>query len=175
MSTEGRRIPVPGFAQDDGKPDASLARALGGLAAGTSSNAQVLVALTGARLLVPVVALLESVKLDPDTGLAREKESSMATVTVTGADGRRALLAFTGTQTLAAWRADARPVAVTARDAARAALDEGADALVVDLAGPVPYAVEGQTLRYLAAGYRLAAQPDGGSAWVVPVRRTPDP
>jgi len=158
MSTEGRRFPVPTFAGDDGTPDTSLARALSGLAAGTSSNAAVLVALTGARLLVPVVA----------------KESAMATVTVTGADGRRALPAFTGTQTLAAWRADARPVAVTARDAARAALDEGAHALVIDLAGPVPYAVEGQSLSSLAAGYRLAAQPDGGFAWVVPVRRTPD-
>lgn len=58
---------------------------------------------------------------------------------LTGRDGRLALLAFTGTGPLAQWRADAR-----------AALAEGAVALLVDVAGPVQLAVEGPDLAALA-------------------------
>ena len=48
------------------------------------------------------------------------------------------------------WRPDARPVPVTARDAARAALADDADALVVDVAGPATLVVTGRPLRALA-------------------------
>jgi hypothetical protein len=118
-------------------------------------------ALCGTRLLVPVVAMPGEVEHD-DTGLARDKTADMAAVLLTGRDGRRALLAFTGLAGLQAWDADARPVPVTARDAARAALAEGADALVVDLAGPVQVPVEGDTLRRIADGQRLVR---GEEAW----------
>jgi hypothetical protein len=53
---------------------------------------------------------------------------------------------------------------VSARQAARAALQDGADALVVDLAGPVLFAVEGQDLRDLAEGLVLR-RVDGGWGW----------
>jgi hypothetical protein len=79
----------------------------------------------------------------------------MAAVLVTGRDGRTALLAFTSTASMRDWDPDARPVSVPTRQAARAALQDGADALVVDLAGPVLFAVEGQELRDLADGLVL--------------------
>ncbi|SCD76500.1 SseB protein N-terminal domain-containing protein, partial [Streptomyces sp. DvalAA-14] len=65
-------------------------------------------ALHGARLLVPVVALLGEAETGPD-GLRREKTSDMAVPTIQAPDGRRALPAFTSTASLARWRPDARP------------------------------------------------------------------
>jgi hypothetical protein len=163
---EGSRIPDPGFAGDDGSADTSLTTALASYDAGSADRAQVLAALTRARLLVPVVALLGEVEHD-DQGLAREKTSDMAAVLITRPDGQRGLLAFTCTATMRAWDGDARPVPVSAATAALAAVQQEADALVVDLAGPVRFAVEGDDLRGLAAGWQLARVGDR-SAWIRP-------
>jgi hypothetical protein len=81
----------------------------------------------------------------------------MALPTLVGDDGRRGVLAFTSAASLARWRPDARPVAVRAGQACRAALDESADAVVVDVAGPVPYTIEGTRLRVLAEGGAITA------------------
>ena len=80
----------------------------------------------------------------------------MATVLLQGADGRMALLAFSGMPALHAWDPEARPVPVTARTAAQAALQDGAAAIVVDVAGPATFVVEGQDLEGLAHGWTLA-------------------
>ena len=122
-----------------------------------------LLALPAARVLVPVVAVLGEVEVD-DRGLAHDKTSDMATALLTGQDGRQALLAFTGLDTLAAWRADARPVPVSASVAAQSAIQEGAAALVLDVAGPTTYAVEGDVLDALARGWTLVRTAQG-LAW----------
>ncbi len=57
---------------------------------------------------------------------------------------------------------------MTARDAARSALQEGAAALLLDVAGPTPYAVEGEALLGLARGWSLV-QTAEGPAWKEPV------
>ena len=158
-----RHIPDPGFAGDDGSADAELAAALTAYAEARDA-VPVLRALREARLLVPVVAVLGEVELD-EHGLAHDKTSDMATVLLTGADGRQALLAFSSLETLSAWRPDARPVPVGAVDAAKAALSEGAAALLVDVAGPVMFAVEGADLEPLADGWRLMDVGDG-VGWV---------
>ncbi len=79
-----------GFDNDDGTADAALGEAL---AAGGSTDA-ILAALTTARLLVPVVAMLGEVEYD-EQGLAHDKTSDMAVALLQGQDGRNALLAFT--------------------------------------------------------------------------------
>jgi type III secretion system (T3SS) SseB-like protein len=89
---------------------------------------------------VPVVAELGESATGPD-GLARDKSAEMATVLMRGADGRLALLAFTGLEALHRWDPDARPVPVPAATAALAAMRDGAEALLIDVAGPVAYAV----------------------------------
>ncbi len=160
---EPRRIPDPGFAGDSGRSDPALRTALGAYAADPGLHLEVLAALTDARLLVPVVAVLGEVEVD-EAGLSHDKTSDMATALLTGRDGRQALLAFTGLESLAAWRADARPVPVAASLAARSALQEGASALVVDVAGPTTYAVEGELLEGLARGWSLA-RTDQGWGW----------
>jgi hypothetical protein len=144
-------IPDSGFAGDLGDADPALRTALAAYAEAASPTAAhgaaVFAALARARLLVPIVALLES---RSDQLAGGEKESAMATVLLDGGGGRRALLAFTGVASLAAWRTDARPAPVRAPAAARSALAESADTLLVDPAGPVPFAVAGADLRALA-------------------------
>ncbi|QBR91318.1 SseB family protein [Nocardioides euryhalodurans] len=152
---EGARIPDPGFSGDDGAADPALAQALTAYAADPGTYVDLLMALQDCRVLVPVVAVLGEVELD-EQGLAHDKSSDMAAVLMARPDGRRGLLAFTGLASLAVWDADARPVPVTTRLAAQAAVQEGADALVLDVAGPVRVAVEGDDLRALASGWELA-------------------
>jgi hypothetical protein len=168
--THSRAIPDSGFAGDDGSAAPELAAALAAWRHDSTTYAEALAALQRSRVLVPVVAVLGEVELD-EAGLAREKDSDMATVLVQGADGRLALLAFTGTAALAGWDSQARPVPVTARVAAQSALQDGAAALVVDLAGPVRFVVEGEDLRGLAEGWTLARVP-GGVAWIRPERES---
>ncbi|RZS89360.1 type III secretion system (T3SS) SseB-like protein [Motilibacter rhizosphaerae] len=148
MST-GRGIPDPGFAGDAGGADPVLREALDAYAADPARAPQVRYALSRARVLVPVVAVLVE-EDEPVDGLRREKATDMALVTLAGPDGRRALPAFTSLATLAAWRADARPVPVEASRAALSAAAEGAEALVLDPAGPVVFAVTGPLLRLVA-------------------------
>ena len=163
---DGSRIPDPGFAGDDGAADAALTAALTAYDAGEDDRAGVLGALVNARLLVPVVAVLGQVDVD-DQGLAHDKSSDMATVLMTRPDGRRGLLAFTSTASLAGWNAEARPVPAAASTAAQAAIQEGADALVLDVAGPVRFALDGEDLRAVAAGWRLTRVGDQ-AAWIRP-------
>jgi len=161
-----RSLPDPGFAGDDGSVDAALSAALAAydVAPGGGGGGQhaVLAALQDARVLVPVVAMLGEVEYD-EQGLARDKTSDMAAVLMTGRDGRTALLAFTGSESMGQWDPAGRPVAVTARRAAQAALHDRASALLLDVAGPVLFVVEGDDLELLAAGHRLV--PLDGERW----------
>ncbi|MEV5380754.1 MULTISPECIES: SseB family protein [Streptomyces] len=148
-----KNIPDPGFSDDDGSADAELTAALAAWSAerDRGAEARVLAALRGARLLVPVVAVLGEVETGPD-GLKREKTSDMAVPTLQAPDGRKALPAFTSIESLARWRADARPVAVPLHQALQAAAHEKADTIVLDMAGPVPYQLTGPALLALAEG-----------------------
>jgi hypothetical protein len=161
-----RRLQGSAYPDDTGAATPALAAALAGYAGDETRYADVLAALGATRLLVPVVALLGEVETGED-GLARDKSSDMATVLLRGADGRMALLAFTSTETLSAWNPEGRPVPVPTRTAAQSALQEGAAALLVDVAGPVTVAVEGEDLKALAAGWRLARVGDR-TGWVAP-------
>jgi hypothetical protein len=134
-------------AGDTGAADPAVAHALDAWQRGDGSEHAALLALSGTRLLVPVVAMLTMV--DEQTGA--EKESEMALPTLIGNDGRAAIIAFTGLEALARWRPDARPVVTPAARAWQAALAEG-NAVVIDVAGPVPFVVEGARLATLAAG-----------------------
>ncbi|RSN50771.1 SseB family protein [Actinomadura sp. WAC 06369] len=153
----GLTIPQPQFPDDDGGADPRLCEALAGYAAGRVGQHTVLRRLQGARLLVPVVAILTEEEDVAPGELRREKSSDMALPLLTGEDRRRGVLGFTCTETMKAWRADARPVAVPAGQACRAVLDENADALVIDVAGPVPFAVDGLRLHLLAEGRPIPA------------------
>jgi hypothetical protein len=188
----------PRFRDDDGAADPAAAAALGAFAAATGSEHDVLTALAGTRLLVPVVAVLATedaadpagpsgagprspdqraggreVSAQPASqgsggGPARtaggpggpdachpavraEKASEMALPTLVGRDGRPAIPAFTSLDALARWQPSARPVPTEAALVWRAAVEDSC-AVVIDVAGPVPLAVEGARLAALAGG-----------------------
>ncbi|KWX07617.1 hypothetical protein TR74_18250, partial [Carbonactinospora thermoautotrophica] len=148
----GKTIPDPGFRGDTGGADPRLAAALAAYAKDRSAEREVLAALATARLLVPVVAILAEEEAAEPGELRREKTTEMAIPTIVGRTGRKALPAFTSVDTLARWRADARPVPVESQRAALAAFAEGAEAVLVDPAGPVTYVVERPALYALAEG-----------------------
>jgi len=135
------------FRDDRGAADPRVAAALAAYQAGQGSEQAALGALAAARFLVPVVATLAA-HSGPAGG---DKDSEMALPTLIGRDGRPALVAFTSLDALARWRPDARPVPAGADRVWRAAVAEGC-AVVIDVGGPVPIAVEGARLAALAAG-----------------------
>lgn len=139
----GRRIETPGaFAGDDGRADPRWEAAYADPAAVEA------LLHAGVRLLVPIVAVLD----EADTETGADKSSHMASVSLVQADGRRGLLAFTGTEAMVRWDPAARPVPATAHQVAAAALAEGADGVLVDVAGPVRFAIDGEFLAELARG-----------------------
>ncbi|MEU5822470.1 SseB family protein [Streptomyces sp. NPDC047803] len=162
-----KNLPDPGYSDDDGTADPALTAALAAWAEDRTAVAPVLEALKGARLLVPVVAVLGEVEED-EKGLRREKTSDMAVPTLQ-AGGRRALPAFTSTASLARWDPQARPVAVPLHQALQAAAHEKADTVVLDLAGPVAFELTGAALRALAEG-RTSADPLDDPAVTAAVR-----
>lgn len=172
---QGRRLPGPRvggvsvlgggespFRDDDGSADPAAAAALAAFGAGLGSEHAALTALASSRLLVPVVAVLAAAKArskaegpgcaegHPPTGPGRgDHGSEMSLPTLTGRDGRPAIPVFTCLDALARWDKRARPVPAQASLVWRAAVD-GSCAVVVDIAGPVPLAVEGARLAALA-------------------------
>jgi len=147
------------FRDDNGAAHPRVAAALAGYQAGQGSEQAALTELATARLLVPVIAVLtdRSAADGAASGSAadgaadRDKNSEMVLPTLIGRDGRPAVLAFTSLDALARWRPDARPVPAEAGRVWRAAVADGC-AVVIDVAGPVPFAVEGARLGALAAG-----------------------
>jgi hypothetical protein len=129
------------FRDDDGSADPAAAAALAAFSAGTGSEHAALTALASARLLVPVLAAASD----------GERASEMSVPTLIGHDGRPAILAFTCVGTLARWRQEARPVPAGADQVWAAAVADSC-AVVVDVAGPVPLAVDGARLAALAGG-----------------------
>ncbi|MDH2424161.1 SseB family protein [Sphaerisporangium sp. TRM90804] len=174
-------IPRPPVPDDDGAADPSVASALAAYAAGEADAAVVASALGAARLLVPVVAVLTASETG-EHGLRRDKESEMALPVLVGADGRKAVPAFTGSASMRLWRADARPIQARTPQVCGAALGEDAAAVVLDVAGPVPFVIEGALLHALAATGDVAG-PEGVQALLrglaqhadVTVARVPPP
>lgn len=136
----GRTLDPQPFTGDAGDGDPALLSALAGQAAGERTPADVVAALARARLLVAIVAVVGDTH-PVAGGLRGDRGADMALVTLTAPDGSKALPVFTSTAALAAWDAAARPVPVESARAALSAVAEGCDRLLVDLAGPHPFAV----------------------------------
>jgi hypothetical protein len=100
-------------------------------------------------------------RFGPDGG---EKASDMAMPTIVGRDGRRALPAFTSLESLSRWLPAGRPVPVPAAAVWRSAVEESC-AVVIDIAGPVPVAVEGARLTALAQGLPVPVLHEDPDVW----------
>jgi len=137
----GRELPPSSpFAHDDGAAAPAVAAALAALADGSGSLGGVVGALAGTRVLVPVLAELEVADLvvHGEHEHTVDKEASAGIVALQTPDGRRALPVFSSVTSMAAWRADARPVPTDVARAALSAVQEGWEVIVLDAGGPVP-------------------------------------
>ena len=162
LNTDGQR-----FAGDNGAADPRIAAVLAAYGAGQESEQAVLTALAGSRLLVPLVErpaeaaqVTETCATDAhDDGCDHQAAGELAFPTLIGRDGRPALLAFTSLAALMSWRPDARPVPTPAGQVWGTAIGDSC-AVVIDVAGPVPIAVDGARLAALAAGDPAPAPQD---------------
>jgi hypothetical protein len=174
--------PVPGpsseghhFGADDGSADPGAAAALAAFASGTGTEHAALTSLASVRLLVPVMAAAVQDPGEPAPahggpaghcgpaahagpegdraarGERAEKASEMSMPTLVGHDGRAAVPAFTCLDALVRWRPGARPVPVQAGRVWQSAIADSC-AVVLDIAGPVPLAIDGARLAALASG-----------------------
>jgi len=144
VAGDGRRLAAAAFPDDDGKADPAL-RALMRNARSTQDLIAISRSLRDVRLLATVVAVLDSVGDD-----GTEKDSHMAVVSMVNDAGDKGLLAFTGVDSLSEWNPEARPVPAWGRDVARGAVDDGASAVIIDVAGPQRIVLEGLLLDVLA-------------------------
>ena len=147
------------FAEDDGSAPEGLREVMA--AAGSGEQAAYLdavVELCLSRLLVPIVAAGEN--LQPE-GPDQERHAEMSAVLLQQADGAKAMLAFTGVDSLSAWNPQARPIPATLDRVAEAAVMSGAGTLLIDLQGPATMALEEPLLSNLGRGRRLVKVEDG--------------
>lgn len=147
MTRFGSDIFSSDFAGDDGTADAVLLRCLEQHASTPSAVTEValLNALQTARLLVPVVAQVSSLNED-----GTEKDSHISQVTFRSADGRIGLPVFTSLESLNAWDAQARPIAQWANAIALSCVESEIDAMLIDMASPHRYALQGISLLQIA-------------------------
>jgi hypothetical protein len=181
-----RPIPDPGFAGDTGGVDAALAAALEAAAADPGRRPEVLAALHGARVLAAVAAV--ATETAPAAGgLVTDKAAEIALALLDDGAGRRALPVFSSVATLARWDPQARPVPVEGPRAAAVAQAEGAQDLVLDVAGPAPVVLGEREVRALlrpgptvpayvdeelarVLGAVLGHEPGLTAAWIGPCR-----
>lgn len=151
--------PSTRFLGDDGSPDPLVREALASVTDQVSYSRAV-VALCASRLLMPIVASGdETGEHDP------ERRAEMAAVTLTNQETTY-LLAFTGADTMTAWQSDARPVLCHLDELAASVAPAGATQLLLDMAGPTPFVLEGDLLAAIAEGNSLVEFENGDFAWV---------
>ncbi|MDO4919528.1 SseB family protein [Kocuria sp.] len=119
------------FPDDPGHADPDLDSALTAWRAAQAGEQEVVAALVGVRVFVPIVAQVSRSHIT-EGGLVADKEADMALVGLQASDGRKALPVFTSTEALRTWNPEARPVAADIRRAALSAVQDGSALLVVD-------------------------------------------
>lgn len=133
------------FADDDGSTPAELRDAVAavrgvaemlrstgdGLASLAEAHSNALLALSRARLLVPLLAEAGDTGLTPD-GRTVEKSQELSIVTVASPDGRRAMPVFSSVEAMRGWNPEARPIPVPGPQAALAAAQEETALIIVD-------------------------------------------
>lgn len=128
---EGRSFHENPGAGDDGSAPERLIEAIRRFRAREVGAGDVVEALRGERLLLPLIASAG------DTGIGAygqvvDKTQELALVTVAGPDGRTVLPAFTSVDTMRAWNPDARPIPIESARVALALAAEGTQLLVLD-------------------------------------------
>ena len=173
----GRSLPTA--AADDGLADPALATALTAWARdpGPRTRARALTALAGARVFAAVTARSTAEHVDPSTGLRAESTAEMALVGLAGSTGR-GVPVFLDVPAVTGFAEGARPVPLSTKEVCRAAVEDGAVAVVVDPEGAA-LVLSGTDLTELAAGrVPVAGAPLSARSTTEPLRHpasAPDP
>jgi hypothetical protein len=147
MSDDVKELPPPSrFAGDDGSADPAFAALLGDFSAGRAPLRDVVAALAGVRILVPV---LDGAAVRV---LGDDHDHTTGVVAVAAPDGRRAMPIFSSLDAMRAWRPEARPLPNETIRAALVAVNQGWGLLVLDPAGPVAVTVPRPAMWALARG-----------------------
>lgn len=151
------------FANDAGHADAAVRAAL---AKSVASGSQVdyldaVAQLCLTRLLVPLMASGDDT-MTPDP----ERAGEMSAVMLRHPDGRQAMLAFTGVDSLTSWNDSARPIPATLDVVASTAAAAGAGTVLIDFEGPSPLVIDGEVLQHLSLSRRLTRLEDGNFGWM---------
>ena len=150
---EGRSFHENPGAGDDGSAPPRLLEAIKRFRAHEVGAAEVVEALHGERLLIPLVA----VRGDDGVGAHGQlvdKTQELSIVTVAGPDGRAVLPAFTSVTALGVWDAAARPIPIEATRVALAAASEGTRLIVLDPGSPTEFAIRAPAFEAVATGVR---------------------
>lgn len=171
--------PNAAWLDDDGRPDPFVRERLAG-ADDRTGYLRAIAALGGARLLLPIVATGDEPPAGERVdGPDPDRHAEMAAVTLVHPELGRALIAFSGLDSLQAWgqqagQPQARPVPCTLDDLAATVTEAGADVLVIDPAGPHSITLEDDLVAELAGGRRLVELEDGTFGWAFADRGSAD-
>lgn len=155
----GRSFEPHPFEGDTGEADPALHEALTSFAEirqdseGDTERAfsQLIDALRGARLLVPLIAEAGDYGLT-ESGAVVEKTQELSIVHVEGPDGRAVAPLFSSVETMGRWNPQARPVPVEAARAALATAAEGLGLMVLDPGSPHVVTLRRGALESIATG-----------------------
>jgi hypothetical protein len=118
---EGRSFEQNSFAEDSGDTPSAL---LPVLADRPVDKVALVAALSGSRLLIPLIAELGEGEIGPN-GLKVDKSADLGIVAVATPDKQTAIPAFTSVADLTAWNSQARPVPASSAKVCLAAASEG--------------------------------------------------
>lgn len=150
------------FAGDDGSTPVEYREAVqrlraagkGPASALADAHAEVLLVLSGSRVLIPLLAEAGDTGTTPE-GRTVDKSQELSIVTVSAPDGRRVMPVFTSVDTMRIWNPEARPIPVPGPQAALAAAQEVTDLIIVDAASPeLEFGVRRTELEAVATGER---------------------
>lgn len=147
----GRRFETNSSADDDGSAPVPLVDALREFRAGRGSESDVVDAVRGSRLLIPLLAALAE-STTAATGLVADKSAELGVVTVAGPDGRTVLPVFASVEAMRRWNTSARPVPSDAVRVALAAAADSTDLVVLDPGSETEYAIRRPAIWAIAQG-----------------------
>jgi len=148
---EGRVFHENPGAGDDGSAPPRVLEALRRFRAHEVGVAEVVAALHGSRLLIPLVAVRGDQGVGAHGQLV-DKTQELSIVTVAGPDGRNVLPAFSSVAALSTWDPAARPIPIEAARVALAAASEGTPLIVLDPGSPTEFAIRAPAFESIATG-----------------------
>ncbi|MFC0682116.1 SseB family protein [Lysobacter korlensis] len=159
MPWSGRHFEQNTHADDDGSAPEALRLALERFRAGSGSQADVVDAVRGSRLLIPLLAELGEAGVS-QTGQTVDKSQELSIVTVAAPDGRNAMPVFSSVDAMRAWNPDARPVPAAGTRVALAAVAEGTDLVVLDPGSPATFVLRRPALWAIGRQHPWQPSPD---------------